>query len=99
MICSVPKRLRGILPPGRDTRILPLGLERFQGGRSNLHNIQKLPILLAGGGAGQLRGGRHIRYADETPLTNLYMALLAKLDVPVEQIGDSTGTLRHLTDI
>ena len=34
MICSVPKRLRGILPPGRDTRILPLGLERFQGGRS-----------------------------------------------------------------
>jgi hypothetical protein len=66
---------------------------------SNLHNIQKLPILLAGGGAGQLRGGRHIRYADETPLTNLYMALLAKLDVPVEQIGDSTGTLQHLTDI
>jgi hypothetical protein len=66
---------------------------------SNLHNIQKLPILLAGGGAGQLSGGRHIRYADETPLTNLYMTLLGKLDVPVERIGDSTGTLRHLTDV
>ena len=66
---------------------------------SNLHNIQKLPVLLAGGGAGQLRGGRHIRYADETPLTNLYMALLGKLDVPVERIGDSTGTLQQLTDI
>ena len=66
---------------------------------SNLHNIQKLPILLAGGGAGQLRGGRHIRYADETPLTNLYLTLLNKLDVSVERIGDSTGTLQHLTDI
>ena len=66
---------------------------------SNLHNIQKLPILVAGGGAGQLRGGRHIRYADETPLTNLYLTLLNKLDVPVERIGDSTGELQHLTDI
>ncbi len=66
---------------------------------SNLHNIQKLPILLAGGGAGQLRGGRHIRFADETPLTNLYLTLLNKLEVPVERIGDSTGTLQHLTDI
>ena len=66
---------------------------------SNLHNIQKLPILLAGGGAGRLRGGRHILYADETPLTNLYLTLLNKLDVPVESIGDSTGELQHLTDI
>ena len=66
---------------------------------SNLHNIQKLPILLAGGGAGRLRGGRHIRYADETPLTNLYLTLLNKLDVPVESVGDSTGVLQHLTDI
>ena len=66
---------------------------------SNLHNIQKLPILLAGGGAGRLRGGRHLRYADETPLTNLYMSLLDKLDVPVEHFGDSTGTLAHLSDV
>ena len=66
---------------------------------SNLHNIQKLPILLAGGGAGRLQGGRHIRYADETPLANLYMTLLDKLHVPVEHFGDSTGTLAHLSDI
>ncbi len=66
---------------------------------SNLHNIQKLPILLAGGGAGRLRGGRHIQYADETPLTNLYMTLLDKLDVPIERFGDSTGTLAHLSEI
>ena len=66
---------------------------------SNLHNIQKLPILVAGGGAGQIRAGRHIRYQDETPLTNLYLTLLSKLDVPVERIGDSTGQLPYLTDI
>ena len=66
---------------------------------SNLHNIQKLPILLAGGGAGQLRGGRHVQYADETPLTNLYLTLLSKLDVPVDRIGDSTGELPYLSDL
>ena len=66
---------------------------------SNLHNIQSLPLLLAGGGAGQLRGNRHIRYAAETPLTNLYLTLLGKLEVPVEQFGDSTGRLPHLTEI
>ena len=66
---------------------------------SNLHNIQKLPIVVAGGGSGRLRGGRHIRYADETPLTNLYLALLNKLDVRVDRIGDSTGELAHLSEI
>ena len=66
---------------------------------SNLHNIQQLPMLLAGGGAGRIRGGRHVRYADGTPLTNLYMTLLGLMDVPVERIGDSTGALRHLTDL
>ena len=53
----------------------------------------------AGGGAGRLTGGRHLRYAEGTPLANLFMALLTKLDVPVEQFGDSTGTLQHLNDV
>ncbi len=66
---------------------------------SNLHNIQKLPIVLAGGGAGRLHGGRHIRYPNETPLTNLYMTLLDKLGVPTERVGDSTGELRELSDV
>ena len=66
---------------------------------SNLHNIQNLPMLVAGGGAGRLTGGRHLRYAEGTPLANLFMALLTKLDVPVEQFGDSTGTLQHLNDV
>ena len=66
---------------------------------SNLHNIQNLPILVAGGGAGRLDGGRHVRYTEGTPLANLYMALLAKLDVPIEAFGDATGTLQHLSDV
>ena len=66
---------------------------------SNLHNIQKLPILVAGGAAGQLRGNRHLRYADGTPLTNLYLTLLGMMDVPTEKFGDSTGELQYLAGV
>jgi hypothetical protein len=62
----------------------------------NEHLNQDLPLLLAGGGAGQLRGGGHIRYAKDTPLTNLYLTLLDKLGVRVERFGDSNGRLELL---
>jgi hypothetical protein len=60
---------------------------------SNRHDPTNLPILLAGGAAGQLKGGRHIRYADNPPMANLLVTLMGKLNVPVEQIGNSTGKL------
>jgi hypothetical protein len=59
----------------------------------NQHDHNPLPILLAGGGAGRLRGGRHIRAAEDTPFANLLVTVLAKLDVPIESFGDSTGAL------
>ena len=59
----------------------------------NEHNFDPLPVLLAGGASGQLRGGRHIRYAPHTPMANLLLSMLHKLDVPVDAIGDSTGAL------
>jgi hypothetical protein len=59
----------------------------------NQHLHTNLPILLAGGGAGTLQGGRHVRVAERTPLTNLELTLLDKLGVPAEQLGDSTGKL------
>jgi hypothetical protein len=62
----------------------------------NEHLNQNLPILLAGGGAGQLKGGRHLRYSGDTPLTNLYLTLLDKMGVHVENFGDSTGRLELL---
>ena len=58
----------------------------------NRHDIRNLPILLAGGGAGRIRSGRHVRYAEGTQrLTNLQLTLLNTLGVPAEKFGDSTG--------
>ena len=62
-------------------------------GDCNAHDPRNIPVLLAGGGAGHLKGGRHIRYPKETPLANLHLTLLDKLDVNMERIGDSTGRL------
>ena len=65
----------------------------------NIHFHMDLPIIVAGGGGGTLQGGRHLRYASDTPLTNLYVSVLDKLGVPVEQFGDSTGKLPYLSEI
>jgi hypothetical protein len=62
----------------------------------NSHSPLNLPIVLAGGGAGTLKGGRHLWFSAETPLANLHATLLPKLGVPVERFGNSTGTLAGL---
>jgi len=59
----------------------------------NRHNHNNLPIILAGGGAGQLTTGRHIQAPEGTPMTNLYLSLLERMDVSAKRIGDSTGKL------
>ena len=66
---------------------------------ANLHTHHDLPILLAGGGAGQVQGGRHIRYPKETPLNNLFLNLLDKAGVPTEKFGDATGRLDYLSGV
>ncbi len=65
----------------------------------NAHQHNNLPTVLAGRGNGSLHPGRHVRYADETPMANLYMSMLDRMGVPVEQIGDSTGRLEGLSDL
>jgi hypothetical protein len=55
--------------------------------------------VLVGGAAGEIKGGRHIVYPKDTPVTNLFLNMLDKLGVPAEEIGDSTGKLPYLTDI
>ena len=65
----------------------------------NIHFHLDLPMLLVGGGAGTLTGGRHVRYANDTPITNLYVAMLDKLGRPAEQFGDSTGQLDYLSGL
>jgi hypothetical protein len=61
-------------------------------GDGDLHSHHDLPVFVAGGGAGTLRGGRHLKLA-ETPMSNLLVALLVKVGAKVEQLGDSTGPL------
>ncbi len=63
----------------------------------NTHWLQNLPILLLGGGAGRIQGGRHIRYPKDTPMTNLFLTLLDKLGTSMENFGDSTGKLDPLS--
>jgi hypothetical protein len=62
----------------------------------NAHNHDDLPILLAGRGCGTIRPGRHIRYAKETPLNNLWVSMLDRVNVKVSALGDSTGALAGL---
>jgi hypothetical protein len=59
----------------------------------NEHNFDPLPIVLAGGASGQIRGGRHLRHAPHTPMSNLLLAMLDRLGARVDTIGDSTGRL------
>lgn len=67
-------------------------------GDPDAHDHSNLPILVAGGAAGNMRGGRHIRYTEPVPLSNLHLTLLNKVGVPLEAFADSTGTIDDLFD-
>lgn len=63
----------------------------------NAHNHDNLPIVLCGRGGGTVKTGRHVRYQKETPLNNLWVSMLERIDVRVPFLGDSTGALQGLT--
>jgi len=67
-------------------------------GNPNVHNHVNLPIVVAGGGAGKLKGGRHIKYAEPTPLANLHLTLLDKAGVRLDSFADSQGKIEELVD-
>jgi hypothetical protein len=60
---------------------------------SNSHSTVNCPVVVLGGGSGQLKGGQHLKYPEDTPLANLMYTLIDKLGVPVEEFGNSTGQL------
>jgi hypothetical protein len=62
----------------------------------NRHSHDNVPLLLAGKGGGSLKTGRHVRYPRETPLNNLWLAMLERMGAPAPQLGDSTGRLQGL---
>ena len=63
---------------------------------SNAHNQYPLPTAIIGGGAGRLKGGQHINFAQRTPLANVHLTLLQRAGVPVESVGDSTGAIAEM---
>jgi len=64
---------------------------------SNIHTHDDLPIVLAGGANGQVKGNRHLVYPKETPLNNLFLNMFDLAGVPhVDGFGDSTGRLTGL---
>ncbi len=65
-------------------------------GDGNRHNHDDLPILLVGHGSGTIKPGRHIRYPKDTPLNNLWLSMLDRLETPTDKLGDSTGRLKSL---
>jgi hypothetical protein len=79
--------------PDGDGSLLDHSVVMYGSGMSNSnnHDHDPLPILLAGGASGKLKGGQHVSNAQGTPFANLLLALLDKLDVPAESFADSTG--------
>ena len=64
----------------------------------NAHNPHNLPLVLAGRAGGTLVSGRHLTYAKNTPLCNLYQSMLRRVGAPVDRFSDSTGELAGLED-
>jgi hypothetical protein len=87
--------------PDGDGSLLDHMLILYGGGISdgNLHDHSDLPLLLVGGSAGRLHGGRHLRYPDKTPMTNLLVSMLGKAGVPLDKLGDSTGRLGEVEEL
>jgi hypothetical protein len=65
-------------------------------GNPNVHDHDNLPILVAGGAAGKMKGGRHLRFARPTPLANLHLTLLDKVGVRLDKFADSRGKVDEL---
>ena len=87
--------------PDGDGTLLDHSLLLYGNGLSegNTHNHLNVPVLVVGGAGGRIKGGRHLRYPQGTPLANLGLSLLDKVGVPMEKFGDSTGQLELLSDL
>jgi hypothetical protein len=99
MFAAFLEKLRST--PDGDGTLLDNAMVLYGSGLSNPddHNHHDLPILLAGGAAGQVKGGRHVKLPLDTPLANLHLTLLDKMGIQVERFGDSTGRLELLSGV
>jgi hypothetical protein len=81
--------------PDGDATLLDHAMVLYGSGMSdgNQHNHTDLPIVLAGGASGRLKGGRHLRHPQNTPMSNLLVGMLHTLEVPGDSFGDSNGAI------
>jgi hypothetical protein len=86
--------------PDGDGSLLDHSMILFGSGMGNpdVHDHSNLPIIVAGGGAGSLKGGRHIKYAEQTPMANLHLTLLDKAGIHLDSFVDSTGRVQELLE-
>ena len=84
--------------PEGDGTLLDHSLYLYGSGMGNpdVHDHINLPVLVAGGAAGSVRGGRHIKYAEPTPLANLHLTLLDRVGVRLDSFADSKGKVVEL---
>lgn len=80
---------------GEET-LLDRTVSLFGSATSTTHNARNYPLVLAGGSKLGLKHGEYRRYGESTPLSNMYLTVLQRLGIPVEQFADSTGTLSEL---
>jgi len=63
---------------------------------SNLHNNDKVPSVILGKANGRIKGGQHLKYAQDTPLANMMHTILDRANVAVDSFGDSSGLLSEV---
>ncbi len=96
MLAELLRKMDAVEEPGGtllDNSMVVYGSAIADGNR---HNHNDLPVILAGGGGGSLEPGRHVRYSEGTPLSNLYVAMLRRMGVEVDAFADSTGELQGI---
>jgi hypothetical protein len=82
-----------------DGTLFDRAMVTYGGGLGKDHDHDNLPLVVTGRGNGLFNLGRHIKYAKETPLANLHVAMMDRLGVPVEKFADSNGKLPYLSDL
>lgn len=99
MLAKFAEKLR--TTPDGDGSLLDHSMIMYGAGISDgdLHNHNNLPVLLVGGGAAGIKGGRHLKYAPDTPVMNLGATMLDKMGIPFEHLGDANGKLAELSNV
>jgi hypothetical protein len=90
------KRLAGMKEPAGSVLDQSIVLFGSNMSNSDLHNNDPLPSVVLGKGGGSIKGGQHLHYPQDTPHANLLLTLLQRANVPVQTLGNSTGTFAEV---